>query len=164
MRMNTGLVAVLVCTLWAGIAQADLVGLRRFGASTEGIAAQTLASSRSLAIASDQLTGYDTLVLWVTVTDANNSETGVSVSCTGQMAGAGNAYRIPACQWDATNLRYNCEAGPLFWNPSDETSPKRQIFRYRTLGAPNATCTFSFTGGAAADAIDVTAFAAATGS
>jgi hypothetical protein len=103
------------------------------------------------------------IIIWVTITDADNSETGVQVDCYGQQYEGGPTYRIPACVWDASNTRYNCEAGPLFWNPSDETTPKRQIFRYVTLGSPDATCTFTFTGGSASDTIDANIYGGTSG-
>jgi hypothetical protein len=120
-------------------------------------AGTTLASSRSFSITNDEIgnQAYGLALLYTFITDANDSETGVSLSCTGTRPGDGTAARIPACVWDATNTRYNCEAAPLFWNPSDETSPKGQVFRVDIEGLVNVDCTYEFTGGAAADSIEV---------
>jgi hypothetical protein len=93
-------------------------------------------------------------LVYVTVTDADNSETGVSMDCTASEDENTTDYRVPACVWDAVNVRFNCEAGPAFWNPSDETSPKRQLFRFDIEGLDDFECTFTPTGGAAGDTLE----------
>jgi hypothetical protein len=119
----------------------------------------TLAASRTATISGDKMQGMGLLNLYVDLEDANDSETGVSIACTTAYESGKWEYRIPACVWSAANTRYDCEAGPLFWNPSDETSAdiKRQVFRIDTEGLTNVTCVFSFTGGAAGDRIRVRA-------
>jgi hypothetical protein len=125
--------------------------------TTAAIASSTLAAPRSFSITGNEIgnQSYGLAMLYTTITDANNSETGVSVACTGVRSGAADEFRVPACSWDSANTRYNCEAGPMFWNPSDETSPKRQVFRLDIEGLVNVTCTYSFTGGSASDSIVV---------
>ena len=117
----------------------------------------TLASARSFSVSMSDIGegAYGLASIFVQITDANNSETGVSMACTGSEDGNTTDFRIPVCVWDAANTRYNCEAGPLFWNPSDETTPKKQVFRLDIEGLVSFECTFSFTGGAAADTISV---------
>lgn len=124
------------------------------------INAQTLASARTATINGNVIKGYGIVSLYATVTDANDSETGVSVACTSAPTSGGTEYRVPTCVWDSGNTRYNCEAGPMFWNPSDETSPKSQVFRIDVEGLSNLTCSFTFVGGAAGDSITVTGRAA----
>lgn len=101
--------------------------------------------------------GFGLLLVWVALTDANNSVTGVSLSCTASHDANVIDYRIPACVWDSANTRYNCEAGPLFWNPSDEIAAdtKYQIFRYDIEGIEDVECTLAFTNGAAGDTVTV---------
>lgn len=120
----------------------------------------TLAAARTVTFDNDELTGLGLLSLYVTIFDADDSETGVSIACTAEHASGGNSYRVPACPWDTVNLRFNCEAGPMFWNPSDETSAdtKRQLFRVDIENMTNSVCTFTFTGGAAGDRIEVVAY------
>ena len=120
-------------------------------------AGTTLAAPRSFTVSVGDIRegAYGLALIYVSITDANDSETGVSLDCTASEDENVTSYRIPACVWDNTNLRYNCEAGPLFWNPSDETSPKRQVFRVDFEGMVAFKCTFTFTGGAAADSIHV---------
>ena len=117
----------------------------------------TLASSRSFTVSMTDIGegSYGLATIYTQITDANDSETGVSLACTASEDGNSTDFRIPACVWDAVNTRYNCEAGPLFWNPTDETSPKKQIFRIDVEGLVSFECTFSFTGGAAGDTISV---------
>jgi hypothetical protein len=120
-------------------------------------AGTTLAASRSITFSGDELSGIGLVVIYAEITDANNGEVGVSMACTAEPRSGGQPYRIPTCVWDSANLRHNCEAGPLFWNPSDETSPKRQVFRADVEGISNATCTFTFTTGSSDDAIKAVA-------
>jgi len=99
--------------------------------------------------------GSGLLLVWVALTDANDSVTGVSLACTGSYDDNTTDFRIPSCPWDSVNLRFNCESGSLFWNPSDETSAdiKYQVFRYDVEGIEDLECTFTFTNGAAGDTI-----------
>lgn len=124
------------------------------------------AASHTAAIDGDQLDGFGLLTLFVDILDANDTVTLLSIECFGKKRGAaGNSYRIPVCIWDTVNTRYNCEAGPLAWNPSDETSSdtKSQGFRIDVESYANASCTITDTGGVAADKLTVTAEAAVKG-
>jgi hypothetical protein len=154
----------LLCILALSLLPASLSAgdLHKRASYGEVIAATTtLASSRSFEI-ENTIQGreggtWGLMLLWVAITDANDSETGVSLSCTASEDNNTTDWRIPACVWSAANTRYDCEAGPLFWNPSDETSPKRQLFRIDVEGIEDIECTFAFTGGASADFIEVRA-------
>ena len=121
------------------------------------ISAETLASSRSFEIERELGNeAWGLALLYVTITDTDNSETGVSVDCTASEDDNTTPFRVPACVWDGTNTRYNCEAGPLFWNPTDETTPKKQVFRVDVEGFVDLECTMTFTGGSASDTISTT--------
>lgn len=128
-------------------------------------AGSTLAATRTATFSSGELTGFGLLLLYVEITDADDSETGVSLECTAQPVSGKKKYRIPTCVFDNVTTRFDCEEGPLFWNPSDETAAdtKLQVFRVDVEGLTNASCAFAFTGGAAADSIEVVAFGAVKG-
>jgi hypothetical protein len=125
----------------------------------------TLGAARTATVNGNAAQGLGLLTLYVEIEDADDSETGVSLACTTAHTTGGREYRIPACIWDVVNTRYSCEAGPLFWNPSDETAAdiKAQIFRVDIENLRNATCVFSFTGGAAGDRIRVVGHAGVKG-
>lgn len=131
------------------------------GSGTLIAAGTTLAATRSISITNNDQgnQAYGLAMLYACVTDADDGEVGVSLTCTGQRPGATYGYRIPACPWDSDNTRYNCEGGPLFWNPSDDTevatNVKCQVFRVDIEGLVQADCSFAFTTGSASDTIQV---------
>lgn len=124
-----------------------------------------LQAARTATFADDTLEGYGLLVMFVTVTDADDTVDSLSMACTAEHTSGGASFRIPACVWDAANLRFNCEAGPLHWDPSDETAAdtKLQMFRVDVEGVNNATCVFTPANGGAADFILNEAYATVKG-
>ena len=131
----------------------------------ESIAAgTTLAASRSVTFCptgggSGQ--SYGLAMLYTTITDADDSESGVVVSCAGYREGGTIDYAIPACPWDSTNSRYDCDdsdgkGAKQYWDPSDETAEdtKSRVFRIDVEGFTKVTCTYDFTGGSASDSIE----------
>lgn len=151
------------------IAARELHPVKQLGASESIAAGTTLAASRSVTFypsGGGEGQSYGLALLYTTVTDANDSETGVVLSCHGLRHGSATEYVIPACVWDSVNLRYNCDdtaaagvanGAEQFWNPSDETAAdtKSRVFRLDVEGFTAVKCTYAFTGGAAADSIEV---------
>jgi hypothetical protein len=170
--------ALLVCataTSWLlqsmVLASSDPHPIKELAAG-EGIAAgTTLAAARTATFypgGGSDSQAYGLAMLYTTITDANDSETGVMLSCRGYRGlGGTTAYVIPACPWDSTNLRYDCDDTAVstiaygavqYWNPSDETAAdtKSRVFRIDVEGFRKVDCSYRFTGGAAGDSIQVT--------
>jgi hypothetical protein len=144
-------------------------------AASEGIAAgTTLAATRTATFfpggggGSEQ--SYGLAILYTTITDANDSETGVTLFCVGYRVNSATAYHVPACPWDSVNVRYNCDDAAVggagsgvgrgaaqFWNPADEDAAdtKSRVFRIDVEGFHKVACSYAFTGGAAGDSIEV---------
>ena len=137
--------------------------------AAESIAAgTTLAASRSVTFYPGRGSGesYGLAMLYTTITDDDDTEDGVTLHCYGLRHGGSTDYVIPACPWDSTNVRYNCDDTAVgneglgavqYWNPSDESAAatKSRVFRIDVEGFTTVTCTYDFNNGAAGDTVEV---------
>ena len=159
--MKKSLLITLALILNSGVSLARTDGPKVLTVPlTATLSGSTMAAARTITIASNQLNGLSLLTLYYWLYDANDSITAFSVACQGlHTSGGHQAYNIPSCFYDSTNVRWNCEAAPFYWIPSDETASdwKTNIQRLDVAGLSNVTCTVTPTGGAAADTLEVIA-------
>lgn len=123
----------------------------------------TLAATRSFSLT--QLTNsgtYGLLVLYVSVTDANNSVTALGMSCTSSLDGNTTDYTLQ----DITIAAGVGTSVDASWtkDPSAITSPKRWVWRVDIEGLEDVECTITNTGGTAADTLRVDGAFAVKGS
>lgn len=124
--------------------------------ATSPIAGQTMASARSFEVENvPTQPRWQTMTMYAALTDADNSVSDMAVSCTGSIDNNTTDYRIPVCQWSSSDKKINCEEGTIHWNPSDEASVKKQVFFVTVATVEDYECTFTPTGGAAADLLTV---------
>ena len=121
------------------------------------------AASSTFEVENAKLAGvYGLLLVLVTVTDANDSTTAVTMTCTTSADNNSTDYTLQVC----TTAAGACTSSNASWvkDPSAITSPKRWVWRVDVEGLEDYECTFTDTGGAAADTIAVSAYAAVKGS
>jgi hypothetical protein len=117
--------------------------------SGEKIIAQDMTSSRSLSYDGQNASGgYDLLVLWVQLTDANSSITTFRTTCTVSNDGNTTDY-TPQVDEPVSGVATQVDAG-IF----DKASPgsKKWTVRLGISGYPDFECTFSVQAGAGAGA------------
>jgi len=101
------------------------------------------------------------MTVWVCLTDANDSVTALNMSCTGSRDNGTTDHTLEDC----TMASGVCTSNSASWTKSLAaiTSPKCWVWRVDVEGLPNAECTFTHTGGAAADLLTVFATFATKG-
>lgn len=159
-RILLGL-SVFVCL--SSTAYASQEPLRAYGRTKVQIDASALdASSTSFSLTNLPTTGtWGLLMVYVSITDSDNSTTAINMSCTGSTDDNSTDYTlqdvaVAAGVGTSTNLSWTK-------NPSAITSPKRWLWRVDIEGIEDIECTFTDTGGAAADSITVTTVLATKG-
>ena len=118
--------------------------------------AVTMAAPRSFtkAVTSPETNGVpDLTVLWVCLTDANNSVTLLTWSCTASHDGGTTDYTMQDTQSSAGTATFTDWIGQKI--PTNIASPKCWPIRLDTAGFPEIECTFTPTGGAAEDLLTV---------
>ena len=93
------------------------------------------------------------MVVYVQVTDANDSVTALNMTCTGSIDNNTTDYTMQDC----TVSGGTATCVDLSWtkDPSGIASPKRWPWRVDVEGFEDVECTFTNTGGVAADKLDV---------
>lgn len=97
---------------------------------------------------------YGIMVVWVTITDSNDSVTAINMSCTGSHDRGATDYTLQ----DITVAAGVGTSVNSSWtkDPSGITSPKKWPWRVDIEGMPEVECTFTDTGGNSSDTIGVT--------
>lgn len=97
--------------------------------------------------------GMGLVALYISLTDADNSVTALNMSCTGSNDDNVTDYTLQSC---LTALGV-CTSYNASWvrDPSLIASPKRWVWRVDVEGVSALQCTFTDTGGAAADLITI---------
>ena len=122
----------------------------------------TTARSFEIDLSPNQIGGvFGLMIVWVKVTDANDSVTDLDMVCTSSPDGGSTStsedYTLQVCKSVTDG---NCKSVNAGWDKEEDiasiTSPKRWPWRVDIEGFPNAGCTLTPTGGAAADLLDVT--------
>lgn len=129
------------------------------------IDAQTMAAPRSFTIVRQNPAYYGVYgltTLWICLTDADNSVTDLTMTCTGSPNDGTTDYTLQDC---STLVAGVCTSVNASWskNPSAISSPKCWPWRVDTEGVAELECTFTPTGGAAADLLSVYATFAVKG-
>lgn len=120
-----------------------------------------LDASRAFELELSPDSSWGVMVLYIQLLDANNSTTALNMSCTGSLDNNTTDYTLHSCDTVlGTATCYN-----LTWttDPSGVTSPKKHIWRVDIEGLQDIECTFTDTGGVAADKLTVTASLAIKG-
>ena len=103
------------------------------------------------------------MTAFICITDADNSTTAINMSCTGSPDRGTTDYTLQDCSSVTGGV---CTSANASWtkNPAAIASPKCWPWRVDIEGLPEIECTFTDTGGAAADTIAVTVTFATKGS
>lgn len=120
------------------------------------IDAATMAQARSFtrAVTLPETNGTpDLTVLWVCLTDANNSVTLLAWTCTASWNSGTTDYTMQDTNSSAGTATYVDWTGQKV--PTNITSPKCWPIRLDTAGFPELECTFTPTGGEAGDLLNV---------
>jgi hypothetical protein len=112
------------------------------------ISAQTMESSRSFSYNRTNAQGFDTLTLWVQLTDADTSITRFDVTCTVSDDGNSTDYEPQECT--SASGTYTCVDSGVWQKASPGTS--KFPIRLDVSGFPDFECTFSVGAGAGAAA------------
>lgn len=131
----------------------------------ERIAATTLdAASSSFTIGTTHRPSglWGLMTVRITVTDADNSVTAITMICGGSSDGNSTSYTFQECAVAAGVA--TCNNLSWVFNPTAVTSPKRWQWRVDIEGVEDVTCTFTDTGGVVADTIQVAVGLATKGS
>jgi hypothetical protein len=124
-----------------------------------------LDASRSFSVAATAIQGAGLLTLYISVTDANDSVTALGMTCTSSPDGGTTDYTIQDC----TVASGACTSSNASWtkDPSGISSPKLWPWRVDIEGligdGSNIECTFTNTGGVAADKLTVIGYASVKG-
>jgi len=156
-RYGLVLVAALAVLMATPAAAQERQANKKLGTLVDAVAMD--AASSAVTVAEEAAVGYGLLVLYISVTDANDSTTAVGMSCTATEGAA--AYTLQDCETSSgVATCYN-----LSWthDPSGTTSPKLWTWRVDIEGLRGVVCTITDTGGAAADTLSVVANLATKG-
>ncbi|OFW58400.1 MAG: hypothetical protein A2Y75_01445 [Candidatus Solincola sediminis] len=124
-----------------------------YGRVINAVALSTASSSFTVDLTAPTTNGiFGLMTVWVSIADADNSTTALNMSCTGSHDGGTTDYALQDC---ATLTNGVCTSVGASWtkDPSGITTPKRWPWRVDIEGFPEVECTFTDTGGAAADSI-----------
>lgn len=130
---------------------------------SEVLDAQTLDAARTFRVSRDSGQGaWGLMSVFIQVTDANDSVTALTMTCSASIDGNTTDYALQDCVLaSGAGTCYN-----LTWahNPAATTSPKKWVWRVDIEGLEDVECVFTDTGGAAADLLDVSLSFATKGS
>lgn len=154
---------VVAVTITLGLvadAQADPVGVRvrspAFATATNTLdeASTTVTVNLQKAKAS-----WGLAVIYVTVTDASDGVTDISMACTTSEDGGTTPFYLSSCDVSAGA----CTSSLASWSydPQAVTSPKRWVWRVDIEGLKDLACEFSDTGGDVSDVLAVSVSLAA---
>lgn len=123
------------------------------------------AASGTFEVENLKLSGtYGLMILFLALTDANDSCTAVTMSCTGSPDNNTTDYTLQSC----TTVTGVCTSADASWvkDASGNTTvdTKRWVWRVDIEGMEDVECTFTDTSGAAADSLRVEAYLATKGS
>ena len=165
MRKNTitvlALLAVLTCASLSMAATGKLRNYSRLGAAGVVITAATL-DAASTTFTYDNLPKNGTwglMLVYVKVTDSNDSVTALTMSCTGSIDDNTTDYSMTSCSVTAGVC--TSTVATFVIDPSGITSPKKWLWRVDIEGIEDIQCVFTDTGGLIADTLDVSASLAA---
>ena len=153
---NLFLSIVTIAALFApSVVMAQPIGplnyVQRANNGNKLIDAQTLAAARSFTLSPAWATmGYGLLVLYIAVTDANDSVTDVTLTCTASLDGGVTDHKLQSCD----TASGACTSYNASWSKNPSSS-ENWTWRVDTEGFEYVECTFTPTGGAAADLITV---------
>ena len=119
------------------------------------VTGQTLDASHSFEL-EDVARGFSVMSLMITVTDANDSVTALTMTCTGSMDNNTTDYTLQSVSV-SSGVGTGSNSSWVF-DPSGVTSPKRWLWRVDIEGIEDVECTFTDTGGVVADILDVSVY------
>lgn len=144
----------LAVSLFTALAMANVGPKNAYVSSGEKINNQGLDATRTFELENLRQSGtWDVMLVYVQVTDADNSTTALNMSCTASEDNNTTDWALQECTVAggvATCLN-------LSWtkNPSTITSPKKWLWVVNISGIEDIECTFTDTGGVAGDLLDV---------
>jgi hypothetical protein len=154
--MKKTLLAVVAIMAFVSAAYAAVGPVPYYKLVKKVVAAASLNSNSptfSQAVTLPETNGTPSLaVLWICVTDADNSITAFNMTCTGSWDSGTTDYTLQGC----ANASGTCTSSAATWtkNPSAITSPKCWAWRVDTTGLPELECTFTTTGGGSGDVLN----------
>jgi hypothetical protein len=150
----------LALLLAPAIAEAQSGLLKPYGDDVARIATTALsASSTSFTFDKQNAvrTGiWDKVLVWVTVVDAANNVSAITMACTGSRDGGTTDYGFEDCSVSSGV----CTSSAASWVRNPGTGTTLWIWRIDSTGVPEVECTFTDTGGGATESIAVTVTAA----
>lgn len=154
--MRVLITLLVLLAIGPAFAAEPLRAYSKYGSPIDGVALDAASSSFAInASESPDRNGvWGLMVVWVTITDANDSTTAITMTCTGSHDRGATDYTLQSIT-TATGVGTSANSS---WvkDPSAITSPKKWPWRVDIEGFPEVECTFTDTGGAAADTIGVT--------
>lgn len=149
------ILAVVLFALVPSLASAQALAPKnnyaRYGAV---ISAATMDATRSFSIANIPNVGaWGLMNVYVNVTDANNSITALNMTCTASRDDNTTDYSLLACETSSGTS--TCYVQLFTINPAAISTPKKLLFRVDIEGLEDVECSFTTTGGAAADLLTV---------
>lgn len=150
----------LAMLLAPSIASAQSGLLNPYGDNVASIATTTLDASSSSFTFNKQnavrLGIWDKVLVWVTVVDAANNVSAITMSCTGSRDEGTTDYGFEDCSVSSGV----CTSSAASWVRNPGTGTTRWLWRIDSTGVPEVECTFTDTGGGATESIAVTVTAA----
>jgi hypothetical protein len=156
MKLILSLILSTLVAFPAHAAVASRQAFASYGTVINAVALDTASESFAINMSNTPANGvWGLMTVWVSIADADNSTTAINMSCTGSPDGGTTDFTLQDC---ASVVDGVCTSANASWtkNPAAITSPKRWPWRVDIEGIPEIECTFTDTGGAAADTITVT--------
>jgi hypothetical protein len=156
MKLILSLILATLIAFPANAATAPRQAFASYGTVINAVALDTASESFAINMSNAPANGvWGLMLVWVDVVDADDSTTAVNMACTGSPNGGAKDFVPQECASVVDGL---CTSENPSWrkNPSAMTSPKSWFWRVDIEGIPEIECTFTDTGGAAADTITVT--------